>query len=298
MLVLFLGVSSVYSQEKEEKEKFMKKVNFEFTFGIGRAEPSGLYERNRGIDSVISQYATFYNLTHTSTGGLKENKLFIPFSLVGTYSLNEKIFLRAGIDFAFNSGSSSKAFTVAWNDFNEEHDYGFSDKVSYVMPHIGAGYKTKKFDIYGGLGIGMASYTHDETQDYSEPGFSYDVEQSFKGSGSGIGVILGVKYNAYTLKQRSGKRPINLIAKAEILILKINTLKGDKSRVITDNQGNRSSDSVSDGTFYSYQWTPYGSTSIDYWDVFAGVPNDSSINDLSKLALNLSGFRVMIGISF
>jgi hypothetical protein len=298
LIFLFLMILTPFVLAQEETHK-SKKYSFELAFGFGSFNPADVYSRNSGIDALLDQYVNYYGASYTFSGKFSQSKFFMPINVSVNYQLKEKIFLKAGIDFVTNSSSSNKVFQVTWDNSNESHDYYIKNRISYVMPHVGVGYKVKKFDLYGALGLAFASLSRTETLDYSSSGYGHDIEDTFSGSGSGLGLIVGAKYWFDVKKIIKSKlfKKIKTFIKAELAILKVGTVTGSKSRIATNSAGDSSSQTI-DGTFYRYLWNPYGKTGFEYWDVSGTLPADPSISGVEKLSLNLSGFRFMIGVSF
>jgi hypothetical protein len=294
LFVIFFFINdNVFSREGTNDVEKEKKFEIEFSVGAGRMNPASIYTRASGLDSLIDQYARYYQLDYSSTGEFTESKLFIPFNISGNYLLNDKFYLKAGVDYCFKKASpSEKAFQVAWDNFTENHEYILTDKISYLMPHIGIGFRRESFDFYGALGMGFARFTHTEELDYSEPGYSIETTDTFKVKGTGLGAIFGIKYR-YRLNRKSAGSAVNAFVKVETVLLKVNALKGSKVTEAVDSDGVRVSQTL-EGTLYAYDWNPYGVQRFDFWDLYG----ESTDQGFEKLSLNLSGFRLMIGISF
>ena len=294
LFVIFFFINeNVFSREGTDDVEKEKKYEIEVSIGAARLNPASIYNRASGLDSLIDQYARYYQLDYTVTGKFAESKLFIPFNISGNYLLNEKLYLKAGIDYCFRKASpSEKVFQVDWGNFSENYEYILTDKISYVMPHIGLGFRREAFDFYGVLGLGFARFTHTEELDYSEPGYSIGTTDTFKVKGTGLGAIVGIKYS-YRLNKRSTGHAIDAFVKVETVLLKVSTLKGSKVTTAADSEGGRVSQTM-EGTLYAFEWNPYGVQRVDFWDLY----EESSDPDIEKLSLNLSGIRLMIGISF
>lgn len=273
-----------------------KTYSFEFALGIGRCNPQSMYLRSEGIDQLIGQYASFYNLTNTATGQFNESKILFPFSLSCRYSLKKKVFLQAGCDFSFDQLTSQKVYPLAWHNFNEQHDYTIKNKYSYMMPWFGAGYQFKHIAGYGALGIGFIRFSHDETIFYNEPGFNYEINETFKATSTAPGFLLGIQYDL-PLPQKGITKSVHPFVKLEVVLLKAKTLKGSKNKTSTNSNGEHLSQNI-EGTFYQYDWNPYTLNAIPYWDVFTATPSASAIYNPVKMSLNLSTIRLMVGISF
>jgi len=276
-----------------------KKIELEFSVGAARVNPAPIYTRSSGIDELIYQYAQHYQADYSSTGGFSESKLLIPFSLSVNYRLNEKLYLKAGVDYSFSGGSSSeKSSQVAWSNFYEQYDYQLTNKISYLMPHIGIGYGSGSFDLYGAIGMGFARFTHTENLDYSEsePGYSYDSEDTFKVKGTAPGVIIGIKYSLPLEKKSPGKGARAFI-KLEAVLLKVNSFSGTKTSIASNSQGERFSQ-TQEGTLYEFEWDPFGGQRFAFWDLYDTLPDDPTMRNFQEIGINLSGIRLMIGISF
>jgi hypothetical protein len=279
---------SLFSQKE-------KKIQFEFSIGAARVNPASIYQRPEGLDALINQYAQYYQADYSVTGGFSENKFFIPFSFSANYRINDSLYIKAGVDYITSSTSDSeKSFQVTWNNFFEQYDYLITDKLSYFMPHIGVGFRKDPLSIYGAVGIGMAQFTHTEDIQYSESpnGYSYDIEDSYKIKGTAPGIIIGFKYSIPLRK-----KGINPFVKLEAVLLKVKKFTGTKTTVSSDSLGETFSQ-TQDGTLYEFEWNPYRNQRFDYWDVYDTLPDDPTKLNFREMGINLSGIRLMIGISF
>lgn len=299
MLMLSTGIhfclfSPVSGHAVNKKEK---KIELEFSVGAANINPESIYQRTSGTDFLIRQYAEYYQLGYSAAGTLNENKLLIPFNFSLNYYLKEKWYLKAGIDYGSNSVSSEKSYQVAWADFNETHEYNITNKISYLVPHVGMGLRFSSFDLYGAVGLGFARFKHIEDLNYSEPGFGYDTTYTFQVKGTAPAVIIGIKYRI-KLGKKTGKG-INAIVKLESLLLKVNRWNGSKTTVGSESVGESYSE-TKEGTLYMFEWNPYGDQWFDYWDLLENIPSgaDPLMRNTKELGIQLSGFRLMIGIAF
>jgi hypothetical protein len=282
-----------------------KKIEWEFSVGAARVDPASIYLRSPGIDELIYQYAQHYQVDYSTAGGFSETKLLIPFSFSVNYRLNKKLHLKAGVDYSFSgSNPSEKSSRAAWSDFYEQYDYELSNKISYLMPHIGIGYGSGSFDFYGAIGIGFIRFTYTEVLHYSEsePGSDYDREDTFKVKGTAPGVIIGIKYRLPLFKKSpgtpgTGGKGIDPFIKLEAVLLKVNSLGGTKTTTASHSQGERFS-RAQEGTLYEFEWNPYGTQGFAFWDLYNTLPDDPTMRSFNKMGINLSGIRLMIGISF
>ena len=298
LMVLLIINIDLFSQKE-------KKIEWELSVGAARVNPASIYQRSSGIDELIDRYAQYYQADYSAVGGFSESKLLIPISFSIKYRLNRKLHLKAGVDYSLSgSNPSEKSSRVAWSNFYEQYDYELSNKVSYLMPHIGIGYGSGFFDFYGALGIGLTRFTHTEALHYteSEPGSDYDREDTFKVKGTAPGVIIGIKYRLPLFKKSpgtpgTGGKGIKPFIKLEAVLLKVNSLSGTKTTTALHSQGERFSQ-TQEGTLYEFEWNPYGSQGFAFWDLYDTLPDDPTMRNFEKMGINLSGIRLMIGISF
>lgn len=289
---LFLNLVSQDIAKKKKGKRQEKKVEYEVSFGISWANAKELYYRSSGIDAIIRQYSQYYQLSHSATGKFEENKVFIPVDVSMNYRFSEKWFLNAGIGFSQCPASSQKEYSIGWNEFDENHQYDLNNKITVFMPRVGVGHRYKSLDFFSSLVLGFSQLTHILESIQSEPGAGYEITTTFKVKGISPGMILGVKYRIEFKKKKIGA-----FAKFEYLLLKVSNLKGTKVSEVITTEGERSSESL-DGTLYSFEWNPYGSGWFDYWDIYDSPPSGTTIQNVKKLNLNLSGIRLMVGISF
>lgn len=296
VLLVFTVVCGFWSTRLQAKD-VQKRFEVEASAGFSRMAPGDLYNRAAAIENVISLYTDYYHLSYSSTGKFSANSNLIPINFSVNYHFNKKWFLKAGIDFSSSNQSASRSFQVNWTGFNETHDYNVSDKLSLVMPHLGAGYRHRTFDFYGALGLGFANVTHTETLDYTEPGYQYATGKTYKINGSSLGFILGVKYRLKLGKKTTG-HSLYAFIKLEALMLNISSLDGKKHESGNNSNGEHFSQQTS-GTVYAYDWLPYSTGSVSYWDLFLAEPTSGGeIRNPEKLTMSYSTLRLMIGFSF
>jgi hypothetical protein len=294
--IFFMALLVININLFSQKEK---KIEVEFSVGAARVNPTSISQRSPGIDELIHQYARHYQVDYSAAGELSESKLFIPFSFSVNYRLNKNLHLKAGVDYSF-SGSNSweKSSRVAWSNFYEQYDYQFTDKISYLLPHIGLGFGSGSFDFHCALGMGFTRFTYIEGLHYSEsePAYSYDREDTFKVKGTAPGVIVGIKYSL-PLEKKPGGKGIKAFIKLEAVLLKVNNLSGTKTTTASNSRGERFSQ-TQEGTLYEFAWNPYGSQGFAFWDLYDTLLDDPTMQSFDKMGINLSGIRLMIGISF
>jgi hypothetical protein len=269
-----------------------KKYEIEVTLGLGSANSAFVYDRAYGIGTMLDQYARHYGRTVAGTGEINESKRLMPFGAAVNYHLKNNLYLTGGIDYSTGGNSWENTFQVSWPDFDETHAYEWTKKVTVIMPRIGAGYRYGSFDFYGGLGLGIARLSYVEELAYSEPGYSYDLSDTYKLKGTAPGFIIGAKY-----RLKLNDRGLAALVKVEALLMKVKSLSGTKERAGSDSVGSRVSE-TSEGTVYGYNWDPYDVRGFDFWDVFEALPTDSSMGSFEEVGLNLSGIRFMVGVSF
>lgn len=287
---------------QEKKQKKERNHWFEISVGVGRINPQELYYRARGIDELVGQYAGYYGGNTTITGEFKENKLMIPLSVSVNFPLKKKWYLRGGIEYGTSSSTSGKQFQILWQPMpgttmgaGETQEYALSNKIYYIMPQLGLGYRVgNSFDLYGSVGLGFTrlNYTEDFTvQVGSLVGrSSYGV---FKAGGTVPGIIVGGKYR-FPLGKKGAKTKAHAFVKLEFMMLKVNSLKGSKSF----DPGGTVAEELQDAIFYRYEWNPFGVGWFDYWDAFETDPAQTDKRNVQKMGLDFSSIRFMIGISF
>ncbi len=291
---MILPVNAAAAKTKE------KKISCEVSLGLGRINPQELYYRTNAIDTLVAQNASHYNTTITESGDFTENKMVVPiyFSLI--YNLKDKLYLKADLEYGFSNSSSQKEFTLQWpqsqaglTGINETQQFDISQGVSYIMPRVGAGYRIKPWlDAYAMVGLGFASMNHTEdftNQFGSQP--SQSSESKFKANGTAPGILLGLKYQLPIFKNN---KSIKLFAKLEYLLFSAGSLSGS----YTLDAGAGGNNTEVDGTAYSFNWNPYRRGDFQYWDILETEPTGQDKSNVSKMKLNLSAIRLMIGISF
>ena len=272
--------------------KMKNKLDFEVSLGFSKPELKEIYYRDSGIDSIINQYALFYNVTPSSSGEFGEIKSMLPFNFTINYNLKKNLYLKMGFELSSKSISSEKSYQLTPNGVKEVHKYDLKNKVGYLMPFIGFETRISSFGFYANLGMNFANFSHTQNFNYSENNYSQEREDKFDVKGSGMGVIVGGKY-----MYKIGKK-IRVLIKLEYFYSKIKSLNGDKFSTGSNSSGESFSESVLDGTLYSFEMNPYEIAWINYWDMYKSLPNESWIRNPVKLNLDLSSIRLMIGFSF
>jgi len=298
LTTVFIAIinTCLFTQQGNEHKK---KTEFEFSLGIGTIKPESIYTRVSGFDELISQYASLYQLNHSSSGTEAEFKNLIPFNVSANYFLGGqefRWFLKAGITYGSKSINSTSTHQVTWPEFSETHAYDMTASISYLIPHIGIGVRYTNLDIYGTLGMGFTRFNYTEDYNYSEPGINSSTTTKFQIKETAPAVTFGIKYR---IKLSSKKPGLCAFVKLESMILKLDSLSGSK---ITSgsNIGTQGSNGTIEGTIYNFQWNPYRKEWFGYWDLIeSSVPeSDLYSRSYSKMGLKLSGIRFMIGISF
>lgn len=197
-----------------------------------------------------------------------------------------------GFELSSKSISSEKSYHITPNGVEEEHKYDLENKVGYLMPFIGFETRISSFGFYANLGMNFATFSHTQNFNYSENNYSQEREDKFDVKGSGMGVIVGGKY-MYKIGNK-----IKVLIKLEYIYSKIKSLNGDKFSTGSNSSGGNFSESVLDGTLYSFEMNPYETGWINYWDMYESLPDESWIRNPVKLNLDLSSIRLMIGFSF
>jgi hypothetical protein len=293
------NLSNKYERESlsdEGSELFLSrmknKLDFEVSFGFSRPAFKEIYFRDSGIDSLVNQYARFYNVTPSSSGEFKEIKSMLPFNFTINYNLKKNLYLKMGFEFSSKSIFSEKSYQLTPNGVEEAHKYNLKNKVGYLMPFVGFETRISSFGFYANLGINFANFSHIQDFTYFENNYSQEREDKFDVKGSGMSAIVGGKY-----MYKIGKK-IMVLIKLEYFYSKIKSLNGDKFSTGSNSLGENFSESILDGTLYSFEMNPYETGWINYWDMYKSLPNELWIKNPKKLLLDLSSIRLMIGFSF
>ena len=291
-IIFFLALSftCLFTQTELADEK---KLEFEFTFGFSLSKPSQLYQRGKGIETLITQYAKIQNLTVTTTGDFKENTIGFPIVFAINYNLNPKWFLKGGVEYHFSGNTSEKIFRLAQNNNQvEDQTHNLENRISYLMPFIGGGLRVSAFTVYVSLGLGFTHLTLTHIFNYSAETYTQEIKHIFNTNGIAPGFLLGVQYKI----KMGGK--FHLFTKLEFLYMNAASLKGEKES-ITSNSGDPFTKSIKEeGTLYSYDMNPYGLGNYPYWDLHSSSPNSSWIKNSQKMNLNLSCIRILFGFAF
>ena len=132
---------------------------------------------------------------------------------------------------------------------------------------------------------------HQKNLEISESGYWHRQDEDISATGTGIGILVGGKYNFLI-----GKKT-NLILKLELCYLKVSNLSGSRDASITNSLGESLSESIQ-GTIYSFEINPYDLGWFYTWEMFGSVPGESWIRNVSEMAINMSSIRLMLGIKF
>lgn len=283
-------------QTPEEKEKTdqPKKWALQLTLGVARISPGQFYYRHEGIERLELEYTAYYNLTATSSGVFKQNKLMLPFHIMLHYRLKKNLFLEGGLEYAFNRGSGARSFRNQWPSLVEIHDYSVSHNLTYIMPRLGVGWQFKpRLQLYVAAGLGIASLRYDENFTLkvgNEAGLNR--KGSYSATAIAPALIVGSCYHIDLKKKFITSRP-QLLARLEFLLFTPSSFSGD--RKITTSAGS----SLSEGTIYQTDWDAFGSgEGFLYWEMFAEEPTGTEHSRVQPLKIDMSALRLLIGVSF
>jgi hypothetical protein len=269
-----------------------KKLEFEVSAGYSLSKPSELYYRATGIGSLVQQYTSLYGADFQREGEFKENLPLIPIQLSVNYPVANRFYVKAGLEYASGQNSGEVSFSLPINGLTENHVYGLENKISYLMPFVGAETRVSSaIGLYVLLGLNMANYSHAYRFDYAENGYTETIEEAIDVSGSTMAVLIGGKYMI-----KVGKRG-KLLLKAEYLYAKLGGLSGDKTRTGSNSLGGRFSETV-EGVPYTFRMDPYGLGSFLFWDLYETEPGVSWIQNIREMSLDISSIRFMVGFSF
>lgn len=286
---------SVFKPEKIKKKEIFslnsKKMEYVISAGFSISKPAELFYSALGMESMISQYSGFYGLTETDSGTFKENFVGIPFNFTVNYRLSEDLFLKFGAEYSAFGNSSSKEFTLDWENLTEKFDYKLENKISNIMPFVGIEKRFSSFGIYALLGFNLTSLTHNRDLNYSEDGYTMEENEEYKVSGSGIGIVLGAKFMIKVGKKNG------VFIKLEYSYAKSGSFNGDRLTVSSDSEGASYSGSKS-GSLYTYEYNPYGLGGFNWWELHENSPSGSAVTNEKGFSLDLSRIRLLIGFAF
>ncbi len=269
-----------------------KKLEFELSAGYSLSKPSELYYRATGIGSLIQQYTSLYGADFQSDGEFKEKLPLIPIQFSVNYPVANRFYVKAGLEYASGQNTGEMSFQFSHNGLTENHVYGLENKISYLMPFVGAETRVSpSIGLYVLLGLNMAKWSHAYRFDYSENGYTEAIEETIDVSGSTMAVLIGGKYMIKVGKK--GK----LLLKAEYLYAKLGGLSGDKTGTGSNSLGEHFSETV-EGMPYTFRMDPYGLGSFLFWDLYETEPGTAWIQNAREMSLDISSIRFMIGFSF
>ena len=268
-----------------------KKIGFEISAGMSWSDPGEYYDRASGIDNLMGQYIQNYGLEYTTSGKFGKNIIYFPVNALVNYRISEDWYLKAGLEFGYGNQSNQKTYRLNWTTTTEDHRYNLSSKLTYFMPFVGAERRFGKYGVYANVGLNLLSLSHQKNLEVSESTYWHRQDEDISATGTGIGILVGGKYNFLI-----GKKT-NLILKLELCYLKVSNLSGSRDTSITNSLGESLSESIQ-GTIYSFEINPYDLGWFYTWEMFGSVPGESWIRNVSKMAINMSSIRLMLGIVF
>jgi len=159
--------------------KINNRLDFEVSFGFSKTELKEIYYRDSGIDTLVDQYAQFYNVTPSSSGEFGEIKSMLPFNFTINYNLKKNLYLKMGFELSSKSILSEKSYHITPNGVEEAHKYNLKNKVGYLMPFVGFETRISSFGFYTNLGTNFATFSHTQNFDYSENDYIQEREDKF-----------------------------------------------------------------------------------------------------------------------
>ncbi|MCK4763028.1 MAG: outer membrane beta-barrel protein [Candidatus Aminicenantes bacterium] len=289
--LLALTICPPLSAQNYDKE--IKKLEFEVSGGLAPIHQHDIfYSRIYGISSFIDQYADFYQLTVETTGDeVKKIDKLIPLNLSLNYNFSPTWCLKIGFEYSSGKAFTARDHTVNWTDTAETHNYRYDYRLSSLMPYVGVESRFSSFGVYANIGFNITDFSFTQDFEYAEGANRVTTQDTYDVKGKAAAVTIGGKY---MIKLGNKAR---LFLKIEYLYLKINSFAGEKKSSVETSTGPNLSESV-EGTIYSYEINPYGSGWFEFWDLYAAEPENRELRNISKMGLDLSCIRVMIGFSF
>lgn len=287
VLVMLLALTLNFNLFSQINEKYTDKKKFEFEVSGGIAlirEHDNFYNRISGTNDLINQYAQYYKLTVDLSGDeVNKIKMFTPFNLSLNYKFSKSWYLKIGFEYSSGKTFTGQQYTINWNGTTETYDYDYDYRISSLMPFIGVGTRFFSLGLYANIGFNITDFSFSQSLRYKEGGvLLLEEDDTYDSREKSIAFILGGKYMI-----RLGQK-VKLLLKLEYLYLNLNSFKGEK----------KNSSGIEEGTIYTYEINPYGIDWLPFWDLHESEPDDPAIRNVTKLGLDLSCLRLMIGFSF
>jgi hypothetical protein len=286
----FLTIPVFLKGDTEGERKFA----FELSLGVTGINPDQLYQRAAGINTLVGQYAALFSASVTESGKFTENKFLFPLQALVRYHLAPRWVLKGGMEYGFCGALSQKGFVISQtgqSGATETQTFETDYRISYLLPQVGAAYRASdRFEVYGMAGLALVDLTYTEGflskipgLDDSESTWTYEV------GGTAPALLAGLLYRLPLQSQAPDK--LALFIKLEFVMMKVGSLTGSRKVAFG------SAAETVDGTLYAYGWNPYGRGAFNTWELYTEEPPVEA-RDAEKLALNLSGLRLLVGISF
>jgi len=288
--IFVLGVNG-FAQYGPESEK--KKLEFEVSGGIalipGHDE---FYSRISGNAQLIEQYVKYYNLVSSSgSGELGKIKGVLPLNFSLNYRVSRGWYIKIGFEFTSGKAATDQDYQVEWAGGSEGYRYRYDYRLAYLMPFFGLEKRFSAFALYGLMGFNYTDFTLNQDFEYSAGDDWLKVSDTYDTRNRTFTAALGSKFMV-----KMGKKA-RLLLKAEYLYLKLASFAGEKRSAISNSAGESSTQSR-EGTIYAFDVNPYGLGTIPYWDLYATLPDEPGLQNVRKMGINLSCFRIMLGYSF
>ena len=254
-----------------------------------------LYGRIYGTDSLMSQYAEYYQAGLSSSGELSPIKFMIPLDFSYNLEFTYSWFLKTGIEYASGSNSGTKTYDLSWAGTSENHQNDYKFNISYIMPYLGLEKGFSSFAAYLNLGLSFFHFSHQNKSKYTEDQYWHSISDTFTVNSAVPSMVVGIKYRINPGKPFLGKR-VKITAKLEYILLRITNFTGKKTSTGESSTSMNFSETTK-GQIYTYETNPFDLGWYSTWDLLTS-PDIEGIRNLTDMILDLSCIRFSLGLSW
>jgi len=291
-LCLTTGLAAVGTARKVTQILTLNRFGFEISVGAALDRPQFLPLRATGTDELMRQYADGVGAELVEDGRFGENLLALPLRFAAGYRLDHYWTLKAGLSVSTGGVTSSKSYALTPSSgLSEQFDLSLRNRLTLISPFVEVERNFGRFSLFAGIGMQWGRLAH--TLDLDSASFAYagNLTEEITATGTGPLAFVGGAYR-FPLGEKT-----SLLVRLELRFSRINRWSGDKNSVESDNAGNRQESAV-EGDLLRYEWNPYGSGWVGYWDLDAVTGDGVFYRDAASLSSRLSGIRFSLGICF
>jgi hypothetical protein len=207
------------------------------------------------------------------------------------YLLTNGFYIFGGFALSSVNNVSDLNCKLTGSGFQENYDYGFTQKLSYIYPYIGVAKRFNDFYVYANIGLNLVKYDYEMTKEFVDGSYWEKEKENINVSEKIFSAVFGLKYK----RRIYGK--IKGFIKLEYKYSNLSSVNADYTLSGSNSEGNTISKNYS-GTIYSYELDPYNASVIKTWGVFDDLPTSAWTDNFEKLMLKLSAVKISIGLSF